>query len=57
MPDLTPPEPVNCFTCTHFSLDPWGCTNRNAYPACLSDGALACTRYEKKPTAQPTGQP
>jgi hypothetical protein len=52
-----PPARMNCFTCQSFSLDPWGCVNRNAYPAVLSDGTLACTRYEHKPTEQPKAMP
>ena len=58
MPNIPlPPASINCFTCKSFSRDPWGCVNRNAYPAVLSDGSLACTRYEQKPTDKPKDTP
>ena len=56
---IIPPKPakMNCFICVSFRRLPFGCSNRFAYPVLLSDGTLACTRYEKKPTEQPKATP
>ena len=56
---IIPPKPakMNCFTCVSFRRLPFGCSNRFAYPVLLSDGSLACTRYEQKLADQPKDTP